>query len=188
MALLRLLVLLSGMIAWACSGSSGDGQTNSTPLSCGQTCQDDQVGYAIDSTMWLLWNENIAGQASGSKNLTVTCPLGGSAQVTGTTGMSSNGIDTIHLTFNLQDCANSGTYYSLAFSGTLTWDGTFSSSSANALTFKSSALTISGTVKLYDKPMLSETCSVSLTDTYNANVTSKSAWLIGEICSRTVSQ
>ena len=184
------LIYPTCLVALACSGTSNTPtQSSSTSATCGQVCQDDAVGYAIDDTMWLIWNENFAGHPSGNQSLTASCPLSGSAQITGTTGVASNGINTIQLTFNLQNCGNSKTAeYSLTFTGPLTWDGSFGSSVGNALTFKSTALEIDGTVRLDDMPTVSESCAVSLTDTYNSNVSNQTSWLNGVICGRTVSQ
>lgn len=184
---LRWLLLLSCSMAWACTDGSGGASTTSKST-CDVTCQDDVVGYALDETMWLLWNENLAGQPSGTQSRSANCPLGGTAQVSGTTGVATNGIDTIDLTLNLQACENSNTVYSLAFTGVLTWVGSFSNTSANAVTLKSSNLNVQGTIKRYDMPDVSETCAVSLTDVYSKNSSSSAVWLNGEICGRAVSQ
>ena len=188
MKICRWLLLPACMVAWSCSGTSNDSNTNSNTQSstCGQTCQDNEIGYGLDKTIWVLWNENFAGQPSGAQNKTVNCPLGGTAQISGTTGVASNGIDTVHLTLVLQDCANLNTGYSLTFSGTVSWDGSFNGSVGNTLTFKSASLVISGDITLYDKPAVDETCAVSLTDSYDKNSTTQSAWLEGVICGRTV--
>ena len=188
MKIWRWLLLPACMVAWSCSGTSNDSNSNPNTQSstCGQTCQDNEVGYGLDDTIWLLWNENFAGQPSGAQNKTVNCPLGGTAQISGTTGVASNGIDTVHLTLVLQDCANLSTGYSLTFSGTVSWDGSFNGSVGNTLTFKSASLVISGDITLYNKPAVDETCAVSLTDSYDKNATSQSSWLDGVICERTV--
>jgi hypothetical protein len=183
------LVLPACVVAWSCSGTSNDtNQTNSNTQAstCGQTCQDNEVGYGLDKTIWVLWNEYFAGQPSGAQNKTVNCPLGGTAQITGTTGVASNGIDTVHLTLVLQNCANSNTGFSLAFTGTLTWDGSFNGSVGNTLTFKSASLVISGDIALYNNPTVDETCAVSLTDSYDKNSSTQPSWLNGVICGRTV--
>lgn len=191
---LRYVALLSWPLSWACSVGDLDGNdpsgTTTGPVksTCDVGCQDEVVGYAIDNTMWLLWNENFAGEPSGSQNRNVNCPLGGTAQITGTTGVASNGINTVHLTATLAACENSNSTYSLAFTGVLTWDGSFSSTTANAVTLRSSELTIVGSVKLYDQPTVSETCGVALTDTYNKAQSSSTIWLNGELCGRAVSE
>lgn len=184
------LILPACIVAWACSGTSNNSSqtnSNSQASTCGQTCQDNEVGYALDDTIWLLWNENFAGQPTGTQNKTASCPLGGTAQITGTTGVASNGIDTVQLTLVLQDCGNSNTGYSLTFTGTVTWGGSFNGSVGNTITFKSTSLVVSGKITLYDDPTIAETCAVSLTDSYNKNSTSQSSWLNGLVCGRTVS-
>jgi hypothetical protein len=191
---LRSALIACSLLAASCSAAQTDPEpspmtpTPTPTLTCGQACRDDEVGYALDDTMWLLWNENLAGQPSGNQNATVQCPLGGTARITGTTGVASNGIDTVHLTLDLQACASSDIYYSMVFTGGLTWDGSFGSGRANAITFKSSALTVGGSVLRYDMPTLSETCAASFTDTYNASSGNQTGWLVGVFCGRTVSQ
>ncbi len=183
----RWLVLPACMLAWSCSGTSNDSNsTNSNASTCGQACQDNEVGYALDDTIWLLWNENFAGQPTGAQNKTASCPLGGTAQITGTTAVASNGIDTVQLTLTLQDCANLNTGYSLTFTGTVTWAGSFNGSVGNTITFKSASLVVNGKIMLANNPTVAETCAVSLTDSYNKNATNQPSWLNGVICERTV--
>jgi len=179
-----------GLVLFACGSSSDSSTTGHSggASRCDQSCRDNEVGYAIDNTMWLLWNENLAGVPSGSQDKTAACPLGGTVHVTGTTCVASNGINTLHLVLDLQNCGSSSTYFSLAFTGQLSWDGSFGGTSGNAVTFQSSSLQVSGTVKRYDQPSVNETCAVSLTDTYDKNSTSQIDWLAGEICGRPVLQ
>jgi len=182
------LMLPVSVLVCSCSGSSSQTTPGTHASStCGQTCQDAEVGYALDDTIWLLWNENLAGQPSGAQSKTVSCPLGGTAQITGTTGVASNGIDTAQLTLSMQNCGNLNTGYSLAFTGTVTWGGSFNSSAGNAITFKSASLIIGGAITLYDNPTIDETCAVSLTDTYDKTAAAQSTWLTGLVCGRTVS-
>lgn len=181
------LALLSVVVA-ACVDTTNDANdpSPSTTSTCTQSCQDNVVGYALDETLWLLWNENLAGRPSGSQDIAAVCPLRGSARITGTTGVATNGINTVKLTFELSDCSHSNTSYSLSFSGTVTWSGTFSSDNPNAITFQSSALTIAGTIRRNDNPTISEICAVALTDTYDKYASEQRGWLNGELCRRPV--
>ena len=189
MSLLRALSAVCFLVVCSCSsGASGSDPGTATDPICGQRCQDDTAGYALDDTMWLLWNENIAGQPSGAQNKMVQCPLGGSAAITGTTSVANNGISTIHLSLTLADCQNSNETYALTFGGVLTWDGTFGSGNPNAVTFKSTPLDVSGTIRQYDMPALTESCAVALTDTYDKSSSKQSGWLNGAICGRAVTQ
>lgn len=156
---------------------------------CDQACQDAIVAYAIDDTIWLLNNEDLAGIPVGNQDKTAACPLGGTVHITGTTGASSStAIETLSLTFDLQACAHSNTTYSLAFTGKLSATGTFSTdhTGPNAVTFASSSLTITGKVQPSGVAAVavSETCPVSLTDAYR-QVAGETGWLNGEICGRT---
>lgn len=183
-----LVVALCGLVVTGCVGTADDSSESSpsTASTCNQSCQDNVVGYALDETLWLLWNEQLAGRPSGNQDTTAICPLRGTAHITGTTGVATNGINTANLTFELSDCSNSNSSYSLSFSGTVTWNGTFSSTSANAISFRSNSLTLAGTVKRNDSPTVSETCAVALTDTYDKSTPGQRGWLDGELCGRTV--
>lgn len=182
------VIALLVLFAAACvdtANESKEPSPSSTPI-CAQSCQDNVVGYALDETLWLLWNENLAGRPSGTTDTTAVCPLRGSARITGTTGVATNGINTAKLTFELSECSHSNSSYSLSFSGTVTWNGTFSSNNPNALTFQSGALTIAGTVRRNDNPTVSETCALALTDTYDEYSPEQRGWLNGELCGRPV--
>ena len=114
--------------------------------------------------------------------------MAGTAQITGTTNVASNGINTVHLSLDLQDCANSNKTYSLTFAGVVTWDGTFGTGNPNAVTFKSTALSVNGTIRRYDMPTVTESCSVALTDTYDKSSGNQTGWLNGAICGRAATE
>lgn len=185
-------MFMAAVTGWSCSAPVDEEPADQLPRvvtpTCDQACQDDLVGYAIDNTLWLLWNESLAGHPSGPQDLTAPCPLGGSAHVAGTTGVSTQGINTANLTLTLAGCRSSGSSFSLAFTGTVSWVGSFSRDHANAITFASRSLAIDGDLIRYQDLHISESCAVSLTDTYDKNSSTKSVWLTGEICGRRTSQ
>ena len=144
-----------------CGGSSGNGSTTTggtsgggTTAVCGQTCQDATVGFALDNTIWLIYNESIAGSASGAVNKVAPCPLGGTAVISGTTTVASNGIDSVNLTYDLSACGNSSSTYSLTYTGNVTMYGTFATNENNAITFSSNTLTVAGKIQEYDNPSI----------------------------------
>jgi hypothetical protein len=163
------------------SGGSGGSGGTYTPPTCGQTCQDYVVAHGVNHTAWFLWNQLVAGRPSGTKNTTGTCPLGGSVQITGTTGVSDNGINTADVVFALQGCSNSDAIYSLTFTGEVTMEGSFrSNSDFMAMTFTSPSLGASGALDVYDDPEIDETCEV----TFAQNGTGESGTLVGRVCGR----
>ena len=72
-------------------GSVGTGGSGNPRPTCGQTCQDYLVGLAVNDTVWFLWNQNIAGRPVGNIDVSASCPLGGSAHITGMTSITTSG-------------------------------------------------------------------------------------------------
>ena len=64
-----------------------------------QFVRDQVTTEGILAAADALFEEHIAGRPLGSHDLTVTCPLGGSVRITGTTAS-----DRILLTYDLSDC------------------------------------------------------------------------------------
>lgn len=112
---------------------------------CDQACQDEHVAYGLVDIFWFVWNQNIAGQPVGGKDFTVAGPQGGTVHVTGTTDVATNGINTLHLTFEMINCKGIKEKYNLTFNGGFTADGTFSDTH-RAITYSSQQLGYNGTV------------------------------------------
>ena len=139
-----------------------------TPPTCGQTCQDYLTGFGLDETVWLLYNQNVAGTSAGNVDVTTACPISGTAHITGTTAVASDGTNTVHLTFDLTSCKNISSTYSLTFQGPVTMDGTFNNGSKGAakfttVTLRSQSITIFGTLTYLDDPQIEETGSLAET-------------------------
>jgi len=154
------------------------------PPQCVQTCQDSNVGYAVDNAGWLLYNQNVAGIPAGNMNKTASCPLAGTVTITGSTNVASNGVNGLQLTLTMANCGVSATSYALTFNGAVQMSGTFTTMTQNDITFSSSNLSISGHLMVLDDPSVSETCAVSMTDTWN-HMPSAVGWLNGSVCGRT---
>lgn len=129
------------------SGCNEDSSTVSPPPApvCDQACQDEHVAYGLIDVFWFLWNQNIAGQPIGSKDLSVTGPQGGSVHITGTTAVANNGINTLQLVFDFTNCKGLKEKYNLTFNGIVNADGTFDDTYI-AISFNSPQLQFSGTV------------------------------------------
>jgi hypothetical protein len=102
-------------------GSAGTGGPAYVPPRCHQTCQDYLTGYALTNSVWLIYNQNIPGLPGGSVDVSATCPLGGTAHITGTASGSTDGTTTVHLVFELTACRNSDEDYTLTFDGVVNW-------------------------------------------------------------------
>jgi len=150
----------------ASGASSGSGGRPAyVPPTCDQGCQDYFVAYGLENTIWFLWNSTIVGHPSGAQDLMATCPLGGSAHITGTTGVSGN-TNTADVVFDLQSCAASENVYELTFTGSVSMQGSFDSvtsgSDFTAITFDSAMLDTSGAIHYYpdDDPAIDDACPV----------------------------
>lgn len=159
---------------------------------CDQTCQDDNVGFAIDDSLIFLYNQNLAGKTAGNQNVTANCPGGGTVTITGydsVSQVSGGSIVNVMFSFDMRSCTMQASTYSLTFTGAVTQQGTFPASNtpgSNALTDRSSTLAISGTL-LDVNVSINESCDVSLTNSWN-HVMGATGWLNGTLCGRTVSQ
>lgn len=145
-------------------GPPGGGSTYRPPM-CNQECQDYGVGLALADTIWLLYNQNIAGRPAppgGVFDTTVSCPLGGSARITGTLSVSGE-VTSVDLTYDLDGCANSDSFYELTFGGSVDQSGSFDGEGFTTVTFVCAELEISGSVMLFDDPSVDESCDVSVT-------------------------
>src|SRR5260221_6584748 len=89
----------------ATSSSGGAGQTY-VPPTCDQGCQDYLVSWALNDTIWFLWNQKLAGRPVGAQDIMGACPLGGTVHITGMDSVA-NGTTTSDIQFELTGCENS---------------------------------------------------------------------------------
>jgi hypothetical protein len=145
-------------------------------------CQDYLVGLGLDSTIWLLYNENVAGTPSGNTDRTGRGPLGGSVHITGTTSVASDKTTTLHLAFDMMGVANSSSTFSLTFTGTVAMEGTFQTGANKftAITWTTPSIAIMGSLKFLDNPSIGETCDLSETQ----QDSSSTSTLNGRVCGR----
>ena len=167
------------------SSSAGSGAVPYEAPVCNQVCQDYLSGLGLNTTVWLLFNQNVAGTPVGAVDLMGTCPLGGTAQITGTSAVATDGTSTAHLLFDLHQCHNSGTRFSLTFTGTVSMDGTFNNGSSGqskftAITLSGTSVVVGGSVKFLDDPAISLTCDLAVTQ----QGSDQTATLDGQICDR----
>jgi hypothetical protein len=111
------------------------------------------IAWGIMKGLSDIWNQYIAGTPVGSIDINAEGPFGGTVHITGTTSYSqSNGIETVHLEYEMSDCRISSTSSTgdlnvdLTLNGVISEDGSFSST-YTSLSYKSEALRIDGTAK-----------------------------------------
>ena len=161
---------------------SWDAGPSYTPPKCGKQCQDYLTGLALTDTVWLVYNENIAGHPAGNSDVVARCPLGGSVHITGTTSVASDKTTTAHLKFDMTNCSNSSSLYSLTFTGAVSMDGTFRSGADKftAVTWSTDSIVVKGALKFYDNPDIAETCELSETQQDSSSTQA----LNGRVCGR----
>ncbi len=164
--------------SYGASSSSGGASTYVAP-ECDQGCQDFLVGFALDDTLWFLWNQKLAGHPVGVQDIMGACPLGGTAHITGIDG-ASNGTTTTDIQFALDACENSNEQYHLTFTGTVSMEGSFDSDTFTAETFSAPGLDVRGDLKWRDKPTIDQSCDVIV----NQRGAGDSAKLTGTVCGR----
>jgi hypothetical protein len=147
----------------------------STNAACDQECQDNNTAYGLVHIYNFIWNQHFAGQPTGTHDITVSGPKGGSVHITGTTEYSNNGINTVHLVFEMTNCKGLDENYSLTFNGTVNAEGTFSST-YSAMGFSATQLMYSGTVGKNANVSVNATCDFVINQTTNN--------LSGLICGR----
>jgi hypothetical protein len=128
-------------------------------LSCTKSSQpsrySDQTFYAdvawgIMTGLVDIYNQNIAGTPTGPVDIVASGPFGGTVHITGTTSYDSgNGIETVHLQYEMSGCRISSTSSSsnlnvdLVLNGVISEDGSWSASYVS-LSYKSPSLRLDG--------------------------------------------
>jgi hypothetical protein len=150
-----------GASTGASNGAGGSGTTYEPPT-CDQGCQDYLVGWALDDTLWFLWNQHIAGKPAGVQDIMGDCALGGTVHITGMNGVAG-GTNTTDIEFTLADCENSDVRYDLTFTGTVSMVGTFNVDvDSTAEVFSAPGLAVSGSLDYLDDPTIDQACDVTV--------------------------
>jgi len=108
------------------------------------------VAWGIMTGLSDIYNQNIAGTPTGPVDLTTAGPFGGTVHITGTTTYDQgNGIETVHLQYDMTDCRISSTSSStdlnvdLTLNGVISEDGSWSTA-YTSLSYGSDALDVDG--------------------------------------------
>jgi len=165
--------------------------TTTIGTGCDQSCMDDQVGYAVDSALIVLYNEFLATHAAGSIRVSGACPVGGTVSITGTDSVaqvSGGSVVTFDLTFDMTQCGVTGQSYTISLTGSVTQQGTFPTTGtpgSNHWVESAKQLVLSAVLEFGGN--VAETCDVSLTNTWDHNQNA-TGWLNGTLCGRAVSE
>ena len=140
------------------------------------------VAWGLMTGLSDIYNQNLAGTPSGAVDITANGPFGGTVHITGNTSYSeSNGIQTVHLLYDMSGCRISSTYSSsdlnvdLTLNGVISEDGSWSPTYVS-VAYASDSLHVNGTSTRGTKDR-----TVNETTTFVANRTSSgiSAELFG---------
>jgi hypothetical protein len=156
-------------------------------LSCTKPRYNDEsfyedVAWGTMTGLVDIYNQNLAGTPTGPVDITVAGPFGGSVHITGTTSFDQgNGIETVHLQYDMVNCRISSTSSSsnlnvdLTLTGVITEDGSWSQN-YTSLSYNSAALRVNGSSQRGDRQR-----DVNDMTTFKANRTSSgtSAELFG---------
>lgn len=186
-------LLLMAIAGCGSSGSSGGSSSSSKTLS--QTQVDSDVVWGIGWTISDIYNQHLAGKPSGVQHYqSVSCPLGGTVTITGTTSVSaSNGINSVDLYYTMTNCMDSkigSDTIALTLTGTVEETGSFggnTNSGYENLSFRSQgSLSITGTDTnpQYNPVVVDEQCTYSETIYTSDGSTGTTS---GIICGRNVS-
>ncbi len=183
------------LIMAGCGSSGSSGGSSSTSKTISQTQIDSDTVWGTGWMITDIYNQHLAGKPSGSQNYqSVSCPLGGTVTITGTTSVSnSNGINNVDLYYTLSNCRDSkigSNTIALTITGTVEETGSFggfTNSGYESLSFRSTGnLSIAGTDTnpQYTTAVINEQCTYAET-IYSADGTSGTT--SGAICGRNVS-
>jgi len=142
----RFLVVLVGISLFAALDVSCTKDKNKYP--------DEQfygdVAWGIMTGLSDIFNQNIAGTPVGTIDTTASGPFGGTVHITGTTSYDQgNGIEIVHLQYDMSGCRVSSTASSsdlnvdLTLNGVISEDGSWSSTYVS-VSYKSDALDVNG--------------------------------------------
>jgi hypothetical protein len=178
--------VLAPALLFACGGSSA-GKTPTVPP-CDQTCMDQISTAGTRELLKLIYNLALQGQPVGAQDASAPCPLGGTAQVSGTASSNAvQGSTMVQLTYVLDACVYTNVdpttptqNYDLTVTGTFTENGTLAvqPSSTTALGIDGTGVTITGMVDNPSVPVDDESCELDLQQNGNA--------VSGTLCGRAV--
>ncbi|MGC8578749.1 MAG: hypothetical protein ACP5MB_01665 [bacterium] len=191
---LGILTILIVITMTGCGSSGSSGGSSSTSKTFSQTQIDSDTVWGIGWLIMDIYNQHLAGKPSGSQNYqSVSCPLGGTVTITGTTSVSSsNGINSVDLYYTMSNCSDSkigSNTIALTVTGTIEETGSFGGTTNKGyedLSFRSIGyLTIVGTDTnpQYTTAVINEQCAYAET-IYTADGTSGTT--SGTICGRNV--
>ncbi len=170
----------------------GNECVQNAPSMLSQANVDADTATTIVNGMADIYNQNLAGKPTGSVNVTVNCPVGGTAHITGTTSYdSTHGITSVMLTIAMTGCkmsevsASSGVNVALSLDGSISETGSWNSSNYASVNYQATGVVMSGTDQRtgYAQATIGQTCDVALTFDESGSTNTVS----GTICGRPAS-
>lgn len=150
-------ILVVALLLTACGSDDGDSGSSGPD----QGYVDYVAAFCIQKTARDVYEANIRGKEHGSHDVTADCALGGKVHITGTTGAENSEYRTVDdLVLNFTDCRLSTPECSLTMSGTLAYKDTWLAT--HDATYRSEALTFSGTAKSNVETPFDESCAVAI--------------------------
>jgi hypothetical protein len=168
---LRRIVWGAAFATVALCCSCGAGNRPPPPPPCDQSCKDATAVLAVRNAIKVAYNATLQGGPVGTQDQMARCPLGGTAQVTGTATSNANqGTTNVELTYAFDSCAYSATdtdpsqTFALTLTGSIVESGVLSAqpSTTTALQFRSASVTITGTVYRPPIDYKADACALDL--------------------------
>jgi len=150
------MIRLIAIALLACAGCGGP--SPAPPPTCGQACADGTALRGLRLLMKFGFNRTLYGNDAGMQDEMTPCPVGGTGRIHGNIATNATvGTMDVDLTYDLAACrflivatvdSTPAHDFDLTLTGTITENGILSAqpTSTTALTFRSSAMTFSGTV------------------------------------------
>lgn len=156
-------------IAGAPACSSAGARPEAPP--CDEACREEVALRGVRETLKVVFNLGLQGKPVGPQDVTVPCPMGGSARVVGeATSNPEQGSTFVELTYTLTACAydqrddEPDEAYALVTEGTVTQAGVLAvqPTSTTALRIESEAITVRGRVYDPSSPYEAVACPMKL--------------------------
>jgi hypothetical protein len=179
--------LFSCALVFACAAACGTTGNTPSPPPCDAICQDQTAVRALREMIKLAYNITLQGKPVGTYDVTVPCPLGGTARVDGSASSNAvQGSTFVSISYTFTDCSylqrdpDPVQNFTMKITGTVTENGTIAiqPQTTTGLELKSDSMSMSGNVYQPPADFNADKCPVVLGQ--DGNVVS------GTICGREV--
>lgn len=160
---------LVASVALASACSSGGARPEAPP--CDEACREEVALRGVRETLKVVFNLGLQGKPAGAQDVTVDCPMGGTARVVGqATSNAEQGATFVELTYTLTACAydqkddEPDEAYALVTDGVVTQSGVLAvqPTATTALRIESASLGVKGRVYDPSSPYEAVACPMKL--------------------------